>query len=459
MNAVIKLINFEINNVKNVGHGSLSLLTKEKTLNILGIYGQNGSGKTTVVKAIEILKYMMMGRELPSDIYDYLKVGTEFSGIKAEFELANETTKCRLIYDFMFQKTSETRDSIKTPGFIVSSERITYSEYKNNKWTRNNNIFEYDINEYSGIRPLKNYKILVDSNQDNEDDIRLMIRNQYKHPQSVLFAPRFLEILDNSSFDAEIKNLFQELNHYAIFYIMICDNEKNGIVNANIMIPFQFLLNYKDSDELLTGGISLMSRSKIPAEIYSKIEKSIKSIGKVISELVPNLSIKLIKFGESFNGKGQKIVEAELVSIHNGVTIPMILESDGIKKIVSILACIIVAFNNKSVLLAIDELDSGIFEFLLGEMLEAFYKEGKGQIVFTSHNFRALEILEKNNIIATTTNENNKFIRFRNIRPNNNLRDVFYHDLILGGQAECLYEPTNIYRISSTIRKAGDFID
>ena len=104
----------------------------------------------------------------------------------------------------------------------------------------------------------------------------------------------------------------------------------------------------------------------------------------------------------------------------------------------------------------IDELDSGIYEYLLGECLEVMQDKAKGQLIFTSHNLRALEVLNNKDIMFTTTNENNRYIRFKNVKANNNFRDVYFHDILLGGQNECIYEATNPYMIARAFRLAGD---
>ena len=44
----VRLVAMEINNIKNVKHGKIEL-SKSKKGSLLGIYGQNGSGKTVVV--------------------------------------------------------------------------------------------------------------------------------------------------------------------------------------------------------------------------------------------------------------------------------------------------------------------------------------------------------------------------------------------------------------------------
>ena len=131
-------------------------------------------------------------------------------------------------------------------------------------------------------------------------------------------------------------------------------------------------------------------------------------------------------------------------------------ESEGIKKIVSILQLLIVVYNNDSITVAIDELDSGIFEYLLGEILRIISEKGNGQLIFTSHNLRPLETIDKGFIAFTTTNVNNRYIRFSNVKNNNNLRDFYYRDIILGEQDEPVYETTNNYEIALAFREAGD---
>ncbi len=105
---------------------------------------------------------------------------------------------------------------------------------------------------------------------------------------------------------------------------------------------------------------------------------------------------------------------------------------------------------------AIDELDSGIFEYLLGEILRIISEKGNGQLIFTSHNLRPLETIDKGFIAFTTTNVNNRYIRFSNVKNNNNLRDFYYRDIILGEQDEPVYETTNNYEIALAFREAGD---
>lgn len=143
---------------------------------------------------------------------------------------------------------------------------------------------------------------------------------------------------------------------------------------------------------------------------------------------------------------GKQGVRIQLVRLHKqdgGVglsQIPLRCESEGIKTIVSFPHLFIVTYNSPDVTLAIDELDSGTFEHLLGEPLQIMQDSGKGQLIFTSHNLRPLEVLERSSIIFTTTNRENCCTRRANLKPGNNLRHCYYRDITLGSDGEELYK-------------------
>lgn len=68
-----KLYSLEISNIKNVEYGKIEFSYKDQFLNVVGIYGQNGSGKTTVIECMELVKNLLSGRSLDSDVLDLLE--------------------------------------------------------------------------------------------------------------------------------------------------------------------------------------------------------------------------------------------------------------------------------------------------------------------------------------------------------------------------------------------------
>ena len=139
--------------------------------------------------------------------------------------------------------------------------------------------------------------------------------------------------------------------------------------------------------------------------------------------------------------------------------LPFDCESEGIKKIVSVLQILILMYNEPSVTVAIDELDSGVFEYLLGELLGIIADGGRGQLIFTSHNLRPLETLDKQFIVFTSTDSNNRYVRMRGVKETNNLRSLYFRSIVLGDSETGLYEYTSNGEIAYAMRRAGENIE
>lgn len=52
----------------------------------------------------------------------------------------------------------------------------------------------------------------------------------------------------------------------------------------------------------------------------------------------------------------------------------------------------------------------------------------------------------------------NRFIRHANVKENNNLRDFYYRDIVLGEQDDPVYELTNNAEIALAFREACESI-
>ena len=92
---------------------------------------------------------------------------------------------------------------------------------------------------------------------------------------------------------------------------------------------------------------------------------------------------------------------------------------------------------------------------MLGELLEVVSQRGRGQLIFTAHNLRALECLPSGCLVFTTVNPQNRYIRFRGSGVSNNLRNQYLRAINLGGQKEPVYQPTNSADIDAAFFGAG----
>ena len=76
---VVRIMNITLKNFKNVVNGSVSLTNSLKDYNasVLGLYGQNGSGKTALIEAIKVLKTLLCGASLPNESVNYINIDSD----------------------------------------------------------------------------------------------------------------------------------------------------------------------------------------------------------------------------------------------------------------------------------------------------------------------------------------------------------------------------------------------
>lgn len=257
----------------------------------------------------------------------------------------------------------------------------------------------------------------------------------------------------------EFGQIFSILQKYAFVNLFVISNEHSGPISMNLLLPVAFYLS--DGKQITTGDLPIRidAPSVITKRMLSIAQSIIDNMNIVLKNVIPGMQIEIHNFGEQLLENGEVGYKIELLSHRNDILIPLKYESEGIIKIVSFLDVLICVYNNPSMCLAIDELDSGVFEFLLGELLAIFSNGGKGQLIFTSHNLRALEMLDKKSVMFSTTNPHNRYIRLQNVQANNNIRDLYLRCLTIGGQKEEMYDATDSVAIGRAFRRAGKAVD
>ena len=468
-----------IENLKNVAHGEVRFVCStyddilRKKADILSIYGQNGSGKTTLIFSIDVLKQLLCGRRLWKDMDRFIRAGVSTARIDYEISLESEKYGNYLIHYAVALKTKEMR---KMPGdmevsgeeqhFIESpvylaEEKLQYKRINQEKGNRYHGIIEYSYDNGNDaiFGPEIRYKEFIGKEKELADELRYLKNTVYKSGASFIFSLlKMSDIRKKQGFDKELINILDSLQMYGVAKLFELSNVQASIVNANILLPMSFCWLEDDKKNLkaMNMSIKLTDETIVPQEACELIANRFTVIDKVITKIIPDMSLRVADRGTRVDEKGEPSKIIELISVRNENEIPLRYESDGIKKLIYILYSLIEMFNDPSVTVAIDELDSGVFEYLLGEILTVLQESAKGQLIFTSHNLRPLEVLDKKSIVFSTANENNRYIRFKNVKGSNNLRDVYYQDILLGGQDECVYEPTSQSSIRRAFRNAGE---
>jgi AAA15 family ATPase/GTPase len=452
----VRLKKIELFNFKNIEEGTINLFDLKENReqiksNIIGLYGQNGSGKTSVVEALSVLKDMLSGEVMGNDFSNYIMVDKESFELKLEFYVEIKEHKYLVFYNFELKRGLE--------EILINKEEIYYKKYlENDRWDNKKAVFIYKYDETKKpFRPINKFNDLMNIKDDIDMDFELRSNKKTakRERRSYIFFSENMKLYDLSGDFLEYKDLIYCLNDYGKKKLQVVTNIESGFIYTSLFIPFTYSLDNSPGNVIFDFD----DNSELSYDDYKTIGSIINQINKVLKYIVPGLYLKTKLLNEFITKEGEKKAVFDIISNRNDKSFSFRYESDGIKKIVSTLSLLIAMYNDKNSCIVIDEFDSGVYEYLLGEIIDILNKKGKGQFIFTSHNLRPLEVLNSKNIIFTTVNPQNRYIKINNIKTNHNLRNQYYRTIILGGQKEELYDETNEYKIALAFKKAGEIIE
>ena len=450
---IVRLSSLTLENIKNVRKGTVCVpmagITKA---GVLGIYGQNGSGKTAIIDALYFLQQIMIGSELEPEIADYLDSDSDHAEITAEFIISSsENTLYEVGYHVQLAKANS--------KVWINREFLNCSVTKNGIRSNKNIFMDYQREASDNIfKPQKRLDELVSQDKNLLTDLIVARKIAEKSNCSYIFSKSSREIFCRSdvtpfkNYSFVIRTLFR----FAVRDLFVIRNTHSGMITANFMLPMAFRI---EKDQMRAKGdfaIPLITPVTLDKERKDLLGVIVEQINTVLYTIIPGMNIKVRDYGKQALDSGEDGWKVELMSARTGhPPIPLRMESGGIIKIISILNALIQAFGNPSICLVIDELDADIFEYMLGELLDIFQNSAKGQLIFTSHNLRALEMLDKENIMFSTTNPEKRYIHMKNVKGSNNLRSMYIRSITLCGQDEVIYDGTDSLEIARAFRKAG----
>lgn len=465
----VRISKIAIKNIKGVNNGcvefacSKSFVPEGTQSDILGIYGQNGSGKTTLIQVLNIVKALICGRMLPPRVVDIISVDADFSFVEIHFDFQYPNLDVRdVVYSFKITRQpiskdvrEETSDEIEPEDFVnrkvgplVFDEKIECSGKINGKKIKRQPIFEvYEDDTFGPTTKIKDY-FLSTSLKDNEYKLSSISFLAKKEGRSVLFSNDLFSLFVKDTESTNYVEIIKELKLFADYFLFVFSSKANMFVRGNFVLP---IFTEKGRLYIKTDRPNVFTK-----DFFDMIKTDFDSISLVLSKWIPGLELIFTNVFDTKNEEGEDSVSFELASKRGDKVMPIRYEADGVRKIIMYLKVLIAAFNQKSTTVAIDELDAGVFEFLLGEMLELFEKHGKGQLIFTSHNLRPLEVLDKKFLCFTTANPENRYIRMKSVGHTNNLRLLYLKEIMLGGtQDEQLYKKEKQFAILGAIKKCN----
>lgn len=462
---LVRIIKNELVRFKNVNHGEVRYInysSVEKAAliqkkDIVGIYGQNGSGKTALVEALDILKCILAGEEIPYEPYEGLIDSVNGTKLITIFYIEYKDQKYKVCYEVSLNVDQDEK-KIK-----LSSEKLTYwdrgATWKGkrdlsftNPYYNTNSILE-DVSVGFQSEHKKDFEsVPLDKGLQNlavfcaQKNISIFFNN--------LFLNKISESNEKQNEENKLATVVRGLSSFGKLYFQVVKVNQLADINRNAILPVN--IHSENENFVMQGCLPLVmnGRGKIPESLFFQLKSAIDAINIALKAIIPNLRIELRNINEEPDESGNKTIYVEVYSIRNDKEFLTRYESEGIKRIISLLNYLIALYNYPQICLVVDELDSGIFEYLLGEILGVLNEEAKGQLIFTSHNLRAFEKLDIKNIICTTINPENRYIRLVGKEKNHNPRDFYLRTITVGGQKEELYDEADLQSIGYAFRRA-----
>ena len=402
--------------------------TKTKTNKFISIYGENGSGKTNIVELFKLLQQLIMSRatdvamnKVPKEFW---KIQEEMSDqlpteIRQIFELSLNLKEYRMLEE---EEPTEIEYGFK----INDNDGFYYIKF-------DDEIIEERLYYMAG----KQRAYLFQINKENNKFIKNLNKN-------IFINEKYNEELIDG-----IDKYWGKYTFLSLLSFEAIEKNKNYIDN-NISKNIMEVINkiWSMTVHVDKGALNIIPDSLVKARKLNNIQKGIVKKDKLPEikkyENVLNIfftqayaDIKEVKY--KINEKEDRIhYELYFYKMIGGKikSIPSKLESDGTRRILNQFDTIIGSLLGETVI--IDEIDNGIHDVLMKNIIMSIKDEITGQLIITTHNTLLLEILPKEYIYILSTDYNgNKTINSIKeygikIQKNNNARDLYFKG-IFGG--------------------------
>ena len=344
--------------------------------------------------------------QLPIEIRQILNLSLNLK----EYRMIDENEPTELEYGFKIKNTEGFY--IVKFGDEILEEKLYYKVDKQRGYLfeikKENNIIKKSLN--SNIFMNEKY---------NEEIFDIIDKYWGKYTLLSLLAFEMVEKNSDYVFNNISKNLFEVIDEILSMTVHV-DNETLRIIPDN-------LAKQKKLNNIQRGFVKKDKLNEIKKYenvlniFFTQAYADIKNVKYKIEEKEEKIYYELYF---------EKMIGGNIKSI------PSKLESDGTKRILKQFDTLIGALLGETVI--IDEIDNGIHDVLMKNIIMSIKDEINGQLIITTHNTLLLEILPKEciYILSTDYTGNKKIGSIKDygvkIQRNNNARDLYFKGLFGG---------------------------
>ena len=432
---MIRLVSLNLSNIKNTSLGTIVFDEKKaydrkafrrERPGLIGIFGENGSGKSTVIESLALLKAFVSGYGLSeTNAFDFIVNREKGKGsIEAELLLSTDSGIHKIVYkidlrildeDSLVPVWESLRCSVLPKGknrFYVLIPPICIPLLGIVSDSLLSDMKMLSVSEL--FKSKKNPAYLAKA----RERLKAILETCHTQKSSFLFHKDFLALLKESG-HAFCKDLYTVLSNLQEYF-----RKKVHVLPDPFLMIDDAMDQHRDKESL-----PFFPFEKLPREIHKsnyRFWKQMQSpINAFLSSCVQDFRITIGSRDSHLLPDGKVGMYVDVYSTKGKRSLPLREESNGKRKLARFAYAILSVTSDPGVLLAIDEFDSDIFEPLFQKIVEVLTHETKGQFIFTASSLKALEAMNNHNVYVTTANPDNRFTQLEYVTRSNNLRDFY----------------------------------
>lgn len=399
---------------------------RKKNKKFIAIYGENGSGKSNFVTSIDLLRksiesFQMMGNterimeaakenDIPQEFVEMLLSGTNILKYKDDCRMLECEDETTIEYGF------ETKGH---EGYYIMSfkERFLYEKLYYFTGKQSGTLFEID---YTNKLPNVKFSNKLFKNKRSEFEIKDEINKFWgKHTLLSIFNKERQEKNEGYITDSYLEYVYDLIDMLGDTTIH-CKTSASSGSEVDAGKPSNVLLDLREG-KIKKSKEELLNRSeRIISDFFTQAYADIKDVfyERVFDE--DDIFYKLYV---------KKMIGGKIR------TISFSRESAGTQHVLEIIRSLLGAFCGVTVVY--DEIDDGIHDLLLKNVIESMLQDITGQLIITTHNTYMLESIDiKSVYVINVDYEGNKEVKcldkYPRIQGTNNPRNMYLKGLFGG---------------------------
>lgn len=353
---------------------------------VKAIYGENGSGKSALMTAVNIFQNLMMSTNYLMEsktqgfLDEIINKSTRTFRFTSEFLIG--TNDEQIVYNYSFCIGRNNNGLYQIQSEIL---KVKNGNYPNNKYQT---LFECKEGELIYIFCNEQAKEVIEKVTANLLSMQPFIYLYITNIEKVAMAGE--EFLDKGffismlmfSFTPMLMKIYIPAEDQHELYFLKRSLKEEGIKQKELMDK---LFMFEERWDMYSS----VNQKYVPKKHYDEYKQKVSQLTQFIKIFKPDLASIDIDAKEN----GEEYV-CDLNLNYGDYVINKEFESTGIKKLIRLFDC----FESASMggIVFVDEMDANLNDVYLCKLIEYFMYYGKGQLCFTTHNLDPMSVLKEN---------------------------------------------------------------